>query len=399
MFSKEKNYFLQIIADYLHGDNSEMCENIDWNLILKFAKTHQLNGIVCNQCSSFLPPEEKNTLMNFSASELVNYIKRKKMYTAVKDKFSSNGIQFFAVKGKIVSEYYPIPQNRTMGDCDLLIHTNDSKKCHQLMTDLGFKEHQTPDYERFYKLNGFAFEIHDHLLYDEIANRKEEIEFCDKAWQFAKPIDNSSELVLDESFHFIFLLLHLKKHIIHKGAGFRQFMDIYTFAKNANLNWDFINTNLEKLNLLKFSQVCGALTLKWFAKGESEKSVYGFDIPVVDDAFYEEVTEKIFGNGIFGSDDSSNENNTELQGLINKENSNFVDKILSAIHCVFPQYNNVRFAPKYSFVNNKPWLLPVVWVYRFILVIFGKAGDKSKSAITSESLSQRKEMLSNFGLI
>ena len=399
MFSKEQKYFLQIIADYLHGDKSEICENIDWSLILKFAKTHQLNGIMCNQCNSFLPMEEKNKLMNFSASELVNYIKRKKMYTDVRDKFCSNGVEFFAVKGKVISEYYPIPQNRTMGDCDLLIHTNDSKKCNQLMTELGFKEYETPDYERFYKLNGFTFEIHDHLLYDEIANKKEEIDFCDTAWQFAKSIDGSSELVLDESFHFIFLLLHLKKHIIHKGAGFRQFIDIYTFAKNTDLNWDFINTNLDKLNLLKFSQVCGALTLKWFSKNKSEKSIYGFDLPTVDDDFYENVTEKIFKNGIFGSDDSSNENNTELQSLINKENSGSFDKIISAFRCVFPRYNNVRFASKYSFVNNKPWLLPVVWVYRFILIIFGKAGKKSKSTITSESLSRRKEMLSKFGLI
>ncbi len=399
MFSAEENYFLQLISDYIYCKDSACNSEIDWNKIFELSRIHNLNGVIFNQSNKFMSDDIKEIMFTFSAKELSSYTKRKVIYKSICDKFNNDNIKFFTVKGFNVSKYYQYPQHRTMGDCDIQVSDKNVSKADTALKELGFELHKTPMFENVYQKFGLSFEIHNHLLYDEIGNKKEEIAFCDKVWDYVSFDGASFEGKIDESFHFVYLLLHLKKHLIHSGAGFRQFLDIYLTAKNANLDWNYINNRLNKLNLSKFSQVCGALTYKWF--GEGNPSPFGFELAQIDNEFYVSVTKKIFSNGVFGFNDSSNKSNNAMHNEIIKENFTVWQKLVSKIHIVFPRYNDIRFAKKYSFVDNKPLLLPVAWVYRFFCVLFGKAGNQSNknTQINNSSFDERKDMLEKLGLL
>ena len=397
MLSAEQNYFIQIIKDYLNIAESKNESDIDWNKLFFIFKQHQLCGILNNQCNKFINNNIKKSVFDYSVAEMLLYQNRLVFYEKIKKKFTEEKISFISVKGLNVAKYYPIPQNRTMGDCDIIVNSSDLKKSDRIMKELGFELKKTPDFEDIYKRGNICFEIHSHLLYDEIANTRDDIRFCDTVWDVSKLQPDSTELLVDESFHFVFLLLHLKKHLIHKGAGFRQFIDIYLLAKNSNLNWDYINDALEKLNLKKFATVCAALTLKWF---DGDSSYFGFPIINIDDEFFYSATEKIFANGIFGYLDEANNKNTRLQYEINKQKFTLTEKIISKIRIVFPSYNDLRFSPRYSFIDKKPWLLPIVWVYRIFYNIFNKPILSSKSnEILNDEIINRKKFLDNFGLL
>lgn len=403
MLSQEQKYFIQIISNYLQGEKSVCSSDINWQDIKKYALKHQVNGIVFSQCNQFMDDRIKDEMFNYSAIELCSYSQRVALYKMISDKFSAEKINFFSVKGLNVSKYYPMPQHRTMGDCDVLVAAKDLKRAEKTMEEMQFSRRQTPSFESIYEKNGLMFEIHYHLLYDEVANKKEDKIFGDAAWKHTTSKENSTEKIIDESFHFVYLLLHLKKHLIHKGVGFRQFIDIYVTATKAQLDWNYINRELQNLGLLKFAQVCGALTVKWFARDDQSNSPYGFKLAKIDDTFYEIVTKKIFDSGIFGTGDKSNKHNALLQKRINQESYSAVQYLAAKIRVVFPTYNDIRFAPKYSFVNRKPWLLPVAWIYRIILVILGKT---EHSRITTEHrnnmndmLKKRKNLLKRFGLL
>lgn len=403
MLSQEQKCFIQFISDYLQGEESVCLSNINWQDIKNYAKKHQVNGILFSQCNQFMDDCVKDQMFNYYAIELCRYSQRVALYQMISDKFSAEKIKFFSVKGLNVSKYYPMSQHRTMGDCDLMVAAKDLKRADKAMKEMNFSYCQTPDFESVYEKNGLVFEIHYHLLYDEIANKKEDRLFGDDVWKHTTAQQNSAEQIIDESFHFIFLLLHLKKHLIHKGVGFRQFIDIYVTAKKAQLDWDYINSELHNLDLFKFAQVCGALTVKWFAPNEQSNSPYGFKLAEIDDTFYEIVTQKIFDSGIFGNCDESNKYNTMLQKQINKEKYSVLQCLAEKIQVVFPKYNDIRFSAKYSFVDRKPWLLPVAWIYRIILVISGKT---SRSQLTIEhqnnmndTLNERKDLLKKFGLL
>lgn len=70
---------------------------------------------------------------------------------------------------------------------------------------------------------------------------------------------------------------------------------------------------------------------------------------------------------------------------------------------IFPSYRNIRYVSHYSFVNGRPYLLPVVWIYRPIRSLLkGKGSNGVKlfsSAINSDdAMSSREAMLKKWGL-
>lgn len=398
MLSAEQRYFIQIINDYLNMTGTENVSGIDWEELFLIFKKHQLSGILNKQCNKYITGDVQKKVFDYGVSELVIYQNRELQYKKISNEFSKENIEFISVKGLNVAKYYPAIQNRTMGDCDIIVHSSDLGRADRVMKTLGFELKKTPDFENFYKKGKINFEIHDHLLYDEIANTKEDIDFCDTIWDISKLQDGSTELVVDESFHFVFLLLHLKKHLIHKGAGFRQFIDIYLVAKNANLNWQYINEKLKKLNLTRFAAVCAALTVKWFG---CDGSIYGFSLIDIDDEFYDLTTQKIFSNGIFGFEDAKNNANAKMQYKINSENFTPTQRLLAKIRVAFPSYNNLRFSPDYAFIDKKPWLLPLVWIYRILRLVFVRSLRKGITAGDSkdEEILERKNFLKKFGLL
>ena len=91
-----------------------------------------------------------------------------------------------------------------------------------------------------------------------------------------------------------------------------------------------------------------------------------------------------------------------MQYQINKEKFTLNKRIIAKIRVVFPSYNNLRFSPKYSFVNKKPWLLPYVWVYRIFFIAFNKSARKSirsDNSGSNDEIIKRKKFLDNFGLL
>ena len=398
MLSAEQKYFFQIASDYINMTDTENVSGIDWEKLFWVFKKHQLLGILNNQCNKYITGDLNKKVFDYGVSELVVYKNREMHYEKVRNEFSKEGIPFVSVKGLNVAKYYPIVHNRTMGDCDIILHSSDLKRADKVMKKLGFKLTQTPDFENFYKKGKMYFEIHDHLLYDEIANTKDDIAFCDAIWNVSRQTEGSTELIVDESFHFVFLLLHLKKHLIHKGAGFRQFLDIYLVAKNVDLDWKYINDKFKTLNLTKFAQVCAALTVKWFG---GDASIFGFPLTDLDDEFFDFATKKIFSGGVFGFDDKSNGSNAHMQYEINRERFTPTQKFASKIRVVFPAYNILRFSPDYSFIDRKPWLLPFVWIYRIFRIILVKS---ARQGITAGSFKEgeiidRKNYLKKFGLL
>lgn len=78
-------------------------------------------------------------------------------------------------------------------------------------------------------------------------------------------------------------------------------------------------------------------------------------------------------------------------------------KLRTILGRVFPSYKNVYYVPHYQFVQGRPWLLPVVWVYRPIRgFLKGKHNDAAKmigSALRSDDkLAMRQRTLSKWGL-
>lgn len=394
--TREQHTFLKILSDHLNGRETAPAEGVDWAAVERIARDHQVAGMVYVQCRDFLPEGVRTGLAEKNASELYYYYGRVKLFDQVAQALTEAGIPFYTVKGLNVAKLYPVPALRTMGDCDIVVHPEDKEKAHGVFEKLGFRVHGKEEMEWGYWKNDLEFELHDHLLYDEIVNDQNGIEFSDSAWEMTRRVEGQ-RYELDQSFHFVFLLLHLRKHIVSSGVGFRQFMDLAVVMRSCALDWAWINTALETLGLVRFARVCFGLLNRWF------ETPLPFPCEEMEEGFYEEATNKIFANGIFGFHDKANRENRALNAITQKSGRRWHARLSNLLQSIFPPYRHMRYVPQYSYINGRPWLLPTAWIYRFYRGVRYRMIDNGKRMmgnvfVSNEKLDARERELAKWGL-
>ena len=391
--TREELFLQKILSDHLSGEKTIPQPDIDWQILYDLAYAHQVVPIAFYQCKDYLPAQIRPVYETRFLAALYYYASRKKAIQNIREAFSERGVPYFIVKGVTAAAYYPLPGLRTMGDTDIIVHETDREQAVDILLSLGFSyKNEYTGKEQIYLSNGMEFELHHGLVYDEDITLAEHKVFFNNCWDY---VQNNE---LDHSFHFLYLILHLRKHLMNQGVGFRQFMDIAVVAKNdPSLNWPWIEEQLDALGLRKFAGVCFALTERWF----------GIDPPIerpeLDDAFVLQATEKIFKDGVFGFANKSNEPNYVSNKMRNAKGPRWLKRLSMIMSHAFPGYHHFKGTEKYAFIDGKPWLLPVAWCYRFYLMFRGETttGTEVLDLIMTpgEELDAREEDLRQWGLL
>ena len=389
----EQSFFLSILADHINGRNTTAPnETPNWDELLRLGRIHQVEGILYHQGRGFLPPKYENLLMQRYGATVYYYANRTLMVKLLADELQAQHIPYFIIKGAAVADYYPVPALRTMGDTDLVVHTEDRQRVHEIFLSHGYSnESHFEDREWIYYKNQMEFELHDNLIYSEVINRKEHEEYLKDFWKYVQ------DGVLDWNFHLLFLLFHLRKHLMNSGVGFRQFMDVALTAKNnKDLNWAWIEEELDKLGMLRFAKTVFALNHIWF---DVEPPI---QVKELEASFIEEATELVFRNGVFGFHNAENQENAAVNIARRGRNAQLA-MACSALRKIFPSYPALCVVEHYRFLKGKPWLLPVAWIYRAFRGISRHQLKKYipfvKSSFTStETIKKRSTMLEQWGL-
>ena len=138
----EQKYFLNVISDYINGVPSAMPdEEIDLLQLSKIARYHSLAGIIYAQCKDYFSKENEavKLLENAFTSSVFYYVCNNEALAELRVVYAAADINLLAFKGLNIAKYHPVPELRTMGDVDVLIHACDREKSHELMLSLGYK--------------------------------------------------------------------------------------------------------------------------------------------------------------------------------------------------------------------------------------------------------------------
>lgn len=390
-----QQFFINILSDHLHGTKTEIPCDVDWDEILKLSKSHQVEGIVYHQCKNFMPLEIKQFMDNRTSSTLYYYGNRKAALNEVEKELRKREIAYVVVKGFCVAEYYPIPALRTMGDCDIIVHRIDMPATMNVMRYLGYEGIENDKADAWECIrNRITFELHDRLVSEaDLLKPYQE--------QFINDYDvHAVNGMLDWNFHFLFLIVHLRKHFMNSGVGIRLFMDLAVIIQKCNdLNWIEIEKMLSYLGLLRFAKSCFVLVKKWF----------GINTPInsnpdsMDCEFYEQVTEKVLRNGIFGDGDIENMGNYARNFLITSNGWMMFRRGKYVLMNMFPSYEYMRTYPGCGYLDDHPHWLIFAWGQR--MYNFAKRKDKNtigriiKRAFSDkESINLQKEFLEKMGL-
>lgn len=221
-----KQFFICILSDFINERKTDPVDCIDWKEILTFAINHQVAGIVYYQCKNFISDLDTiEKLLRHYSSSLYSSANVRKCYKKISDELSESKIAFVPVKGLQIAQLYMAPELRTMGDIDLLVHRSDFDRISEIFLRNEFEYGKVTEHEITFKKGIFYYEIHEYMVNNPMVPDELRKNYYNDYWQYLITDGGYGEQKLDWSFHFMFLLQHMRQHILWEGIGFRQFMD------------------------------------------------------------------------------------------------------------------------------------------------------------------------------
>lgn len=173
------------------------------------------------------------------------------------------------LKGIILKKMYPAFGMRQMADNDILYDSNFQNPLCIWMKEQGYKVISCGrgNHDVYEKKPVYNYEMHTALYGGEhnpvwityYENIKEKL-IADKKKKY-------SFHFTDEDF-YIYIITHIYKHFAGSGTGIRSLLDVYIYlqAKEAIMNWDYINEELKKVQVSDFEGKVRHLSQKVFSK-------------------------------------------------------------------------------------------------------------------------------------
>ena len=266
-YKQNAYYLIYLIRCLLHNriPVKEKLDKMNLSQLYNVASAHSLTAIIAYALESagiydmdFEEAKNKSIRKN-----IILDAERKK----VLEELEKAGVWYMPLKGSIIKDYYPKIGMRQMADSDVLCDETKMDKVKDIMLSCRFetvlygKSHQ----DIYHKPPVCNFEMHSRLF---------EPRHQSSLYKYYNGIKN--KLLKDDNnkfgYHFsdedfyIFLISHEYKHFKGTGTGLRSLLDTYVFLKKTkeNLNWDYIDHEMELLSLSDFEKKNKELAFKVF---------------------------------------------------------------------------------------------------------------------------------------
>jgi len=283
---------------------------------------------------------------------------RKEVYKFLND----NQIDFLPLKGIILKDYYLDPNTREFADNDILFDNANSDKIKKFFTSKGYlvELYKKSNHDAYTKKPFFNFEMHRALFTDNEDRHIYAEYFKDRL--NSSPIKEGYEHYLGNEDFFVYFIAHAYKHFNNSGCGIRTLIDCYLYLRQNQLDFDYINQELEKMNLVEFSNMFCSLANKLFDEqelNEEEKEMFLY----------------IASSGTYGTLENSVNKGVKEKG-----------KFKYFMYRIFPPMSFYKDA--YPWAYKTKVLIPVAWIVRTFRVIFR---NPKKAAKELKMISKAKE--------
>lgn len=284
--------------------------------------------------------------------------------------FEENKIKCMPLKGYVIRSYYRSADMRSMGDIDILADEKDLHKAKEIMFKLGYcLKQEGINHDVYYKPPLVYIELHRALIGSSEKKLKSHFK---TGWQYSKLKENSKYIYkMSNEDYYVYMIAHLAKHFKRGGAGIRFIMDIWVYNNyfKDKLDWEYINEEFRKSELLTFSNNIKQLSKVWFDDADSNELL-------------DEMSEYIISNGTFGTTKNA------TASMISKGNGYEKEKIKYLLYLVFPSYE--RMVCLFPRLKRFPFLLPVYWLIRGIIRLFFRKKKVFEYLFAAKSVSKKE---------
>ena len=351
---------LSILRAFLNDQqNIDISHDVDLKTFNRLAEINSISGIVGyvlqQSDTSCIPPAIREKYESDFLSTIMITTMRDEDMKSLIDLLNENGIDHLLFKGYIVKDLYTAPELRTYGDIDFAIRRESRGKCNALMRKSGYRllDDWEPIYS--YEKNNEHYEIHTELLDSNLNNNYDYRAYFRDFWKQTELLEQHS-YTLNLEFHLLYLLMHIAKHVYGSGAGIRMYLDIafYLRAYREQIDWEHFQQEVQTLKLDRFVNTVFTAVEKWF---EIESPI---PLKAVDKEFMDEFLTFTLNGGVFGYEGKA----AELSQVRKNSKDGTVKRADTLLKRAFPSADTIK--SRYTYLDGKPWLLPVAWVHRFI---------------------------------
>ena len=346
--------FIKLFSLYLNKKKATdfVIDNNELSFFIKMGNRHSLTALLFKALQDTNSKVEEGVLKKLEEHYFLVLRKsilfdkeRKELY----DYLNTNQIDYLPLKGIILKDYYFDPYTREFADNDILFDGSKDKLVKDFFTNKDYivELFRKSNHDVYIKKPFYNFEMHRALFGETGDNKKNIVYFKD--YLSKAHIKENYEHELSKEDFYIYFTAHTYKHFHVSGCGIRTLIDYYLFLKNnSDLDFTYINQELEKLDLLDFSNQIKTLAIKLFD-----------DEPI--DEKETEMLLYIASSGTYGTVDHYVAKGVKAKG-----------KFGFLMSRVFPPYSFYKSA--YPWAYYCPILIPIAWLCRFFRILFKSPG-------------------------
>lgn len=372
--------FIDILSAGIRGISAEKCyENVDWDEVLELANKHKVEGILYlglrkGNLSSRIGENRLNMLKKKAAITGIGQSRHISGLSEVLSKINEIKIPVIVLKGLVVRDFYPQPDQRSMSDADILVHKDDVEAVKKVLIDMGYvflEDHKASHHIALVHHKYPVVEIHWHLFKrDGFSDELESYESL--IWEHAIDVNVGQASVLSLAYDdlALHLCMHMAAHLAATGFGVRQLCDLVLLVekKGHEIDWNsFIMKSkiygFEKFNLIMFL-LC--------------KELFNMEVPqdiniksVSNKKYVEALIDEIFESGVHGKKEMVNQFSTQVAFNFEGKDENATwGAIKRYLKFIFPSIDSM--SDSYSYAKNFKILAPIAWIHHLFAGIFSK---------------------------
>lgn len=403
--------FLSCLKAFLTGEEPEPCPQVftepDWKEFLLFSEEHKVVPMVyegVSRMEGFQGASGRwhDRFRNWAMAEVVLQTQKDQELNRIYGIIRGQGYDCLLLKGKVCRELYSCPEHRLSEDEDFLVRPEDRDRIHQILLEDGYRrvhrgsgeDSLTWDYEK--EGSPLYIEVHRGFFPDgSLLDRLNESMEGGFERRQEKKIGDSVFQVLDSTDEFIFLALHALKHFTSCGVGIRQICDVLQYASRygEEIRWEEAYRHLETARAMKFVAGIFWIGQRWLGI-QAERPWPGVEDIGEEEA--ENLLEDILEGGVYGkSSDSRIASGAYSWLLCNSEKQKGMDRLV--VQRLFPTAGFLK--DKYPILAERPYLLPLIWIWRICTHIkkMGGQGRGREQVLEEIRLgSQRIQLLEQY---
>lgn len=370
--------FIDILSAGIRGKSADkVYDNVEWDEVIDLADKHKVEGII------YLALRKSKLISNIG-EEKISLLKQKAAITGITqsrhisglstvlNKINERNIPVIVLKGLVVREFYPQPDQRSMNDADILVHEGDVEKVKQLLIDMGYvylEDHKASHHIALVHHKYPFIELHWNLFKrDGFSNELEHYErlICRRAIKVN--VGEAEVLSLSYEDLALHLCMHMAAHLAATGFGVRQLCDLVLLVehKGDEIDWNSFIMKARMYGFEKFGKIIFLLCNKLFNM-EAPKEI---NIKVVNNKKYvSALLDEIFEAGVHGKKEMANQFATQVAFNFEEKDSNAtLGAINRYFRFIFPKIDDM--SDKYSYAKKVKILAPIAWIHHLFAGVF-----------------------------